>query len=354
MSITYGIGSMSREPIRVSPLRAYMRGGRFGKLRTPVGWISTSIDEKTTSIHAEDIVGSTGAMDCSTAIGVKITQGFDAGHKAPVSVVVPCFRCADTITCAVASVAAQIVLPAEVLLIDDDSGDETLARLKEVAHSYPEGWVKVLSMPRNMGPSGARNKGWEYATQTWIAFLDADDSWHPQKLKLQMETLAADPTIALLAHKMNVQSRSAPAPALRYPLKVSISPRHLLTLRSPFPTASIMLRRDLPFRFDETRRRAEDFLLWAQILLSGYRCARINQVLASWHKAPYGAGGLSGDLSAMYKAAVDTRKTLHAQGLLSGWQMYVAHSISLVRYQRRCLLTFGRRRVSAFHLRRSH
>jgi glycosyltransferase involved in cell wall biosynthesis len=246
------------------------------------------------------------------------------------------------------------MLPVEVLLVDDASGDGTLERLEEIAQSYPQGWIKVLAMPRNGGPSGARNRGWMHATQTWIAFLDADDSWHPQKLKLQMEVLAKDPQIALLAHKMNVQDRSVPAPALRYPIKVSVAPRHLLTLRSPFPTASIVVRRDLPFRFDESRRRAEDFLLWAQILLSGYRCAKINQVLASWHKPPYGAGGLSGDLAAMYAAAVDTRRTLHAQGLLSRSQMYAAHSISFARYARRCLVTFGRRRIGAFRARRSH
>jgi glycosyltransferase involved in cell wall biosynthesis len=285
---------------------------------------------------------------------IRDASAIDAGNRAPVSVVVPCFRCADTISSAVASVAAQVVLPAEVLLVDDASDDGTLERLKEIAQCYPDGWIKVLAMPRNGGPSGARNLGWEHATQAWIAFLDADDSWHPQKLRLQLEALAEDPRIALLAHRMNVQARSDPPPALRYPLRVRVSPRHLLTLRSPFPTASIMLRRNLPFRFDESRRRAEDFLLWAQILLSGYRCAKINQVLASWHKAPFGAGGLSGDLGAMYRAAVDTRKTLYAQGLIGQPQMYVAHAISLVRYARRRLLTFARHRAGAFGAKRHH
>lgn len=352
MSTAYACDSVLKKSLYTGLRRTYVRGNISPIFNRSIGWIAGLFDRKSTSAHAEEMAGSIRAVDRSIAIRVKIDQGFAAGHKAPVSVVVPCFRCADTISNAVASIAAQMVLPTEVLLVDDYSGDNTLERLEEIARSYPEGWVKVLRMPCNTGPSGARNRGWEYASQPWIAFLDADDSWHPQKLKLQMETVAADPEISLLAHKMNVQSRSAPAPALRYPMKVSISPRHLLTLRSPFPTASIMLRRELPFRFDENRRRAEDFLLWAQILLSGYRCARINQVLASWHKTPYGVGGLSGDLSAMYKAAVDTRKTLHAQGLLSGWQMYIAHGISFVRYQRRCVMTFGRRRVNAFHLRR--
>ncbi|GLQ91252.1 glycosyl transferase [Dyella acidisoli] len=265
------------------------------------------------------------------------------GDIAAVSVVVPCFRCAHTIGQAVASVAAQIVRPAEVLLVDDGSGDGTLERLWSVARVYPTGWVKVIAMPRNAGPSAARNRGWEQASQPWIAFLDADDSWHPQKLKLQMEALANDPHIDLIAHDMNVQSRSAPAPALRDPLKVRVFPRRLLMLRSPFPTASIMLRRDLPFRFDEARRRAEDFMLWAQILLSGYRCAKLNQVLASWHKPPFGAGGLSGDLVAMYEAAGDVRKTLHQRGLLSGWQRRLGDAFSLMRYARRRVITFKRR-----------
>src|SRR5579875_3058900 len=218
---------------------------------------------------------------------------------APVSAVVPCYRCAHTIGQAVASIAAQTLRPAEVLLVDDGSGDGTLQQLEALARHYPAGWIKVIALPRNAGPSAARNRGWNEARQPWIAFLDADDSWHPQKLQWQMQALENDPDIALIGHAMNVQSRSAPPPAVRQPPAVHVLPRHLLMMRHPFPTASIVLRRDLPFRFDETRKRAEDFLLWAQVLLSGYRCARVEQVLASYHKPPFGAGGLSGDMHAM-------------------------------------------------------
>lgn len=276
----------------------------------------------------------------------------NAAEVAPVSVVVPCYRCADTIADAVASVAVQILRPAEVLLVDDASGDGTRERLEELAQAYSPGWIKVLSMPRNGGPSGARNLGWECASQTWIAFLDADDSWHPHKLQLQMAVLARDPQIALLAHSMNVQTRDAPAPALTYPLKVKVFGAHLMRWRSSFPTASIVLRRDLPFRFDESRRRAEDFLLWAQILLSGYRCARINQVLASWHKPPYGAGGLSGDLMAMYVAGVDARRALYNQGLITRWQLHVLHVYGQARYARRRVITRFRRWSATFRARR--
>jgi glycosyltransferase involved in cell wall biosynthesis len=272
---------------------------------------------------------------------------------APISVVVPCFRCADTIGDAVASVAAQAVRPVEILLVDDCSGDGTFERLQQLARAHAPGWIKVFATPRNGGPSGARNLGWEHASQPYVAFLDADDTWHPLKLKLQMEVLSADPGLALLAHQMNVQSRAAPPPAQRYPLRVRPIPAHLLGVSNSIPTASVVLRRDLPFRFDEQRMRAEDFLLWAQILLSGYRCSKINQVLASWHKPPFGAGGLSGDLAAMYAAAVDVRRALHRQGLLSAPHMYAAHVISLVRYARRRVITFARRYTVAAHAHRT-
>ena len=273
---------------------------------------------------------------------VRDVSGADA-ELAPVSVVIPCYRCADTIASAVASVAGQKLRPAEVLLVDDGSDDGTLEWLKAIARICPDGWVKVLTMPRNGGPSGARNLGWLNASQPWIAFLDADDTWHPHKLRLQMDVLANDPEICLLAHRVNVQPRTDPPPALSYPLKVKTYPRNLMGLRSSFSTPSVVLRRDLPFRFDESRRRAEDFLLWAQILLSGYRCAQINQVLASLHKQPFGEGGLSGDLKAMREAAVDVRKALYAEGLIGPWQMRVLGLSSLLRYARRHVLTYVRR-----------
>lgn len=262
---------------------------------------------------------------------------------APVSVVVPCFRCAGTIGDAVASVAAQTLRPAEVLLVDDASGDDTLAALEAVARSYPSGWVRVFSLPVNGGPSAARNEGWEQARQPWIAFIDADDSWHPRKIELQMAVLDGDPHIAMIAHRMNVQPRSAPPPTVSYPIKVVTVPRRLLRMRTGFPTASVMLRRDLPFRFDESRRRAEDALLWGQILLSGYRCVTIREVLASWHKQPFGEGGLSGDLAAMRAAAWDMREALYAQGLVGRAELLATHALSMVRYVRRHVLTFLRR-----------
>ncbi len=262
---------------------------------------------------------------------------------APVSVVVPCFRCVDTIAAAIASIAAQTLPPAEVLLVEDCSGDRTLEVLREVAAAHADGWIKVIALPDNGGPSRARNAGWQVASQEYIAFLDADDTWFPAKLELQVAALRADPAIALIAHRMVVRERGLAPPALRRPVRASIIGRRRLLLNNPFPTASVVLRRDLPFRFDENYRRVEDFLLWAQIAFSGYRCAKINQTLAAWHKPNYGAGGLSEDLAAMHSAGREVRQELLRQGLVSRPEHYFARAVGMLRKARRNLLMAGRR-----------
>lgn len=262
---------------------------------------------------------------------------------APVSVVVPCFCCMGTIRRAIASVAAQTLLPAEVILVEDCSGDGTLATLRDTAAGYPAGWITVVAQPANAGPSSARNRGWDLATQEYVAFLDADDSWHPRKIELQMDVLRTDPELMLLAHPMDVRTPDAPLRELLPPICAKIVPRRVLLSSNPFPTSSVVLRRALPLRFDEARWRAEDYLLWAQIVYSGRRAGILNQVLASWHKHPYGAGGLTADLDAMNRAGVDARRALHAQGLISLPELCFAHVIGALRHLRRHWLTRARR-----------
>jgi len=253
-------------------------------------------------------------------------------------VVIPCFRCGDTIGASVASIAAQTLLPAEVLLVDDASGDDTLQVLQQVANRFPAGWIKIIASPQNGGPSRARNLGWEQATQEYVAFLDADDTWVPRKLELQMDALRADPAIALIAHRMQVRERGAALPPMSSSVRVALVGRWRMLLNNPFPTASVVLRRDLPFRFNEQFRRVEDFLLWAQIALSGYRCAKINQTLAFWHKPTYGASGLSGDLAAMHRAGKEVRHELLRLGLVSRSEHVFARVFGMVRRGRRVLL----------------
>ncbi|GLQ94074.1 glycosyltransferase family 2 protein [Dyella acidisoli] len=267
------------------------------------------------------------------------TPGNDAlaTKRAPVSVVVPCFRCAATIDDAVASISAQTLLPAEVLLVEDGSGDGTLAALHRVAAAHEDGWIKVIALADNGGPSRARNIAWEQATQTYIAFLDADDTWGPHKLELQMAALEADPSIALIAHKMVVRPRGTPIPELQEPIQTHIIGRGRLLFHNPLPTASVILRRDLPFRFDPQVWYSEDYLLWSQILFSGHRCAKIDQILGIWNRRNPGQRGLSDDFMAVHRARRVMRRRLWREGFISLPEYLFARAVGLAARVRRML-----------------
>lgn len=111
---------------------------------------------------------------------------------APVSVVIAAYDAEKTLGAAVASALGQAVRPAQVIVVDDGSQDGTAS----VAASFPE---VLLVKQDNQGPSAARNTGIANVTQPWVAFLDADDVWLPDKLTRQLAASARHPSAVLLA-----------------------------------------------------------------------------------------------------------------------------------------------------------
>lgn len=252
----------------------------------------------------------------------------------PVSVVIPCFRCASTIGRAVESIIRQTKTPAEVILIDDASGDDTLAVLQQLAQAHL-GWVKVLQMGKNQGVASARNAGWDAATQPYIAFLDADDEWRPEKLDIQYEYMRKDPKIAVTGHQYILLRNSKPIlHNLPTPSYKSISSLSLL-FRNCFPTSSVMLKSKLPFRFSPGKRSAEDYYLWQQVAFAGLPVIRIETPLVHYYKALYGEGGLSGKLWQMEKGELSNFVALYQSGSINLLLYIAAMGFSITKYFKR-------------------
>jgi glycosyltransferase involved in cell wall biosynthesis len=264
---------------------------------------------------------------------------------ASVTVVIPCFRCAETITRAVSSVAAQTIPVVEVILVEDCSGDGTLDALYALQAQYQQGWIKVLSMPDNRGPGSARNVGWAAASQKYIAFLDADDAWHPNKIEIQYVWMEAHPSVPLTAHACHMSSISTLMASNEFcrdaPIFSAISVGQLL-LSNRLPTRSVMLRRDLPQRFAEGKRQSEDYLLWCEIALNGHDCYRSELKLAYLFKPEFGEAGLSGNLWKMFIGELDTYKRLSDAGFLKRVTLYALFCWSIAKYFRRIAITSRR------------
>lgn len=119
-------------------------------------------------------------------------QTADGPASPSVSVIVPAYNAATTLVPVLEAVYAQTFPVLEVIVVDDGSEDDTAALLRE---RFPD--VKYVRQDQQ-GVSAARNRGAAESCGQYLAFLDADDVWHPEKLARQIPVLQATPDLALL------------------------------------------------------------------------------------------------------------------------------------------------------------
>ena len=205
-----------------------------------------------------------------------------------ISVIIPCFNCANYLAEAVASVREQTVACHEIIIVDDGSTDNTPAVVSTLGDDI------IYTRQDNHGPSSARNKGIEVATGQLVAFLDADDKWAANKLELQTSVLQHDPAIALVAADMAEFDAHdeiiVPSVLGKYDLHEHFSrlcgapvPDALsLLMKTNFiPTGTVIVKRQVLLDtggFNEEIHYGEDLELWAKIA-SAHSIACLPQVL---------------------------------------------------------------------------
>lgn len=112
-----------------------------------------------------------------------------------VSVVIPVFNRAHCLERAVRSVMNQTLPVTEVIIIDDGSTDGSVELGKQLESTFDT--VRFIGQA-NSGPGAARNLGVENSVGEWIAFLDSDDEWVPDKNRLSVERIVCDPDLTLV------------------------------------------------------------------------------------------------------------------------------------------------------------
>jgi glycosyltransferase involved in cell wall biosynthesis len=179
-----------------------------------------------------------------------------------VSAIIPCYNYGKYLAQAIASVLAQTYPVAEILVVDDGSTDNT----REVAASFGDR-VRYIYQ-ENQGPSAARNNGIREVTGDWIAFLDADDRWLPEKIELQVKAAEQDAKVALVYTAV-----SAILPDGRRVEVAAHDPRRLwprlrYTNCVTGSCSATLIRRDVLVAeggFDESIRGSEDWDLWVRL-----------------------------------------------------------------------------------------
>ncbi|MBV9213157.1 MAG: glycosyltransferase family 2 protein [Actinobacteria bacterium] len=190
-----------------------------------------------------------------------------ASRPLPVTVVIPAFRRADMLERAITSVLAQREQPAEILVVDDASGDETGARAEALG-------VRVMTHDLNRGRSAARNSGLHAARQEWIALLDSDDEWLPHHLETLWKARGGHDlvgTAALVVGQQDDDGRHVRGWAGRHPC-VLRGPADVATPENKFVSSGVMIRRAAALEaggFRPELERAEDLDLWLRMLANG-------------------------------------------------------------------------------------
>ena len=249
-----------------------------------------------------------------------------------VSVVIPCFNSAATIERALRSVEHQTLKAHEVLIVDDASSDNTVSVIEQYAHSSSLN-IHLIKHTVNGGPSIARNAAWDVATSDFIAFLDADDQWHPQKLEIQIAALALNPDASMCSngYVFNSQpSRWDHIENSEITYQRNSFWKYAIANRSATPT--VMFRNTVTLRFPTDQRHAEDYYLW---LLSSKilgPTAHINQVLTFCSNPAYGGQGQSGRFWAMQKAELSGFRKLKRMGHLNTLEFSVITSWSCAKF----------------------
>lgn len=184
-----------------------------------------------------------------------------------VSIVLPCYNAAAFLAETLDSVIAQTFGDWECIAVDDASSDGTAGVLEDYARRDPR--IRPRFLPRNGGAAASRNAGLAGLRGRYLAFLDADDLWEAEKLRLQVERLKA--TGAALSHTSYrfINEAGAPMPGgVKAAPRVDLR-RYLRTTEIGMSTAVLDRDQVGAFEFRDIRI-CQDTHLWLALLRRGF------------------------------------------------------------------------------------
>jgi len=186
----------------------------------------------------------------------------------PISAIITHCNRPHLLACAIESIRRQTAQPAEIIVVDDCSRPEHRATLEKLSSG-----VRMIYLKESRMAPGARNAGIEAATHPWIAFLDDDDEWLPQKLERQWKIVSQDESLSAVICALKVVSSEQPSWNM-----TSHSP-DIMTLGAALDDNLAMLQSALIRTsvaralggLDENLRVFDDQDFWIRFTQAGYR-----------------------------------------------------------------------------------
>lgn len=257
-----------------------------------------------------------------------------------ISVIIPMYNAGHTITAALNSIARQTEGKFEIIIVNDGSTDNSVKQVYSFKKSHP-GLQIIIVDKEHEGVSATRNIGLRIATGNYIAFLDADDEWHPEKTIKQLAILNKTHDAAFVGclYKPGAANAFAKQPAeLR-----KVSAKDLL-FKSFFQTSTVIMKRkvfETVGYFERSRSHAEErhYFLRTSAL---FPCILINENLINYGngKRAFGQSGLSGNLLKMEIGELKNLTYAYRELNMPLFACCNAIIFSLMKFARRILIVY--------------
>lgn len=221
--------------------------------------------------------------------------------KVKVSVIIPYYNRETMLLRALKSVKSQTFTDFEIILIDDGSTDKSHKIVDDFINENLHINIKNIYQ-RNMGPSIARNNGIKRAEGEYIAFLDSDDEWLPEKLSIQIALMEKCDIDLLGCNYYLIKNNRVNEFIFIHDKLKQITFKRLLT-KHYYATPCVVVRKEV-FEdvgyFPENQHYMEDSYIFTSIARK-YKTYMISDFLVNIYKLPYGEDGLSSNLWEMEK-----------------------------------------------------
>lgn len=223
------------------------------------------------------------------------------------TVIIPVYNSSKTIEDVLVSVKHQTYKNFDVCIVNDGSSDNSVEIIEKFIQLNPDIKINLISTSNN-GVSKARNIGINNASSEYIAFLDSDDKWHPQKLEL-MESLLDD-KYSFYGHSSTLENFTKENYKVKKENLKEFGFKDFI-IKNRFVTPSVIIKNDKVDFFNESMHYAEDHDLWLR-LVNKKRALYLDIPLVKLNRPVLSPGGASSSRWKMRKGEIkmyyNTRK----------------------------------------------
>lgn len=201
-----------------------------------------------------------------------------------VSIIVPVYNAEKYIEQTIRHVAAQIYTDWELLLVVDGSGDRSVQVIQDYRETEGEERLRLIVSEENMGAAKARNKGLQEAKGRYIAYLDADDLWMPEKLELELQFMREKQAAFVFSgYEFADQHGVGTGKVVHVPERMSYT--DALKNTTIFTSTVLFDTQLIPRELLEMPDiKSEDTALWWKVLRSGYTAYGLDRNLVLYRR----------------------------------------------------------------------